>query len=63
LEAFEEQPIHFGPTYKFDAESKRFAAGDGSACAWTDRILYSRDAATKCLRYASVPSVRESTHL
>ena len=64
LNSFVEGPLCFGPTYKFDTKSKRFAVDNGFTCAWTDRILYSsEEGGSRCIKYGSVPSVRESTHM
>ena len=64
LASFVEGPVCFGPTYKFDPKSKRFAVDNGFTCAWTDRILYNaEEGISKCIRYGSVPCVRDSTHL
>lgn len=71
LSGFNEGPLCFGPTYKFDPKTKRFSIDSGFTCAWypqsnarTDRIVYKgEESYVRCLQYQSIPSVRESAHL
>jgi len=60
---FDEAPIAFPPTYKFDLGSENYdTSKKRSVPSWTDRILWKRDKAIKPLSYGSVPSLKCSDH-
>eukprot|EP01147_Barroeca_monosierra_P003317 gene3317-6001_t len=59
---FEEAPISFPPTYKYDVNSDNFDTSEKQrAPAWTDRILY-RGRHTSCVHYTSIGSLKMSDH-
>ena len=73
FQGFEEAPLRFPPTYKFDKGDPSPAAYDSSekrrVPAWTDRVLWLRHAADEaievrvsCEAYESVPEVTTSDH-
>lgn len=60
---FEEAPIHFPPTYKFDANSDHYDTSKKQRCpSWTDRILWKRDNNIVNVAYSSVPDLQISDH-
>ena len=60
---FEEGPIEFGPTYKFDAGTDTFDTSEKQRTpAWTDRILWHRKSPLQLVRYASHPTLMMSDH-
>lgn len=60
---FEEAPITFPPTYKFDAQTDAYDTSTKKRIpSWTDRILWKRDPAIRCLAYDSVRSLQTSDH-
>lgn len=62
FQGFEEGPLHFRPTYKFDRESEIYDTSSKRRIpAWTDRILY-KGGRCKLLTYQSEPYLRSSDH-
>jgi len=60
---FEEAAITFPPTYKFDSNSDNYDSSKKLRVpAWTDRILWKRDAGIKVKAYSSVDSLKCSDH-
>jgi len=60
---FDEAPIAFPPTYKFDNRSDVYDTSKKQRVpSWTDRILWKRDNCTKPLSYTSVPELQCSDH-
>ncbi|XP_029654962.2 inositol polyphosphate 5-phosphatase OCRL-like [Octopus sinensis] len=62
---YEEAPITFPPTYKFDSGTDQYdSSGKGRVPAWTDRVLYFHCPANpvQCLVYQSLPNIRFSDH-
>ncbi|XP_014255150.1 inositol polyphosphate 5-phosphatase E isoform X2 [Cimex lectularius] len=68
LKGFEEGPLTFAPTYKYDPGSMNFDTSNKQRVpSYTDRILYKTkrigsENAVECLAYSSVPSVCTSDH-
>jgi len=61
--AFEEAPIRFLPTYKYDSHSDRYDSSKKKRVpSWTDRILWKRDAHITSLAYGSIQSLQCSDH-
>lgn len=60
---FEEAPIDFLPTYKFDPFTNTYDTSKKQRVpAWTDRVLWRRDPKIRPLRYGSVQSLFVSDH-
>uniref|UniRef100_A0A1B6E485 phosphoinositide 5-phosphatase n=3 Tax=Clastoptera arizonana TaxID=38151 RepID=A0A1B6E485_9HEMI len=65
---FEEGPLTFAPTYKYDPGTQTYDSSQKQRTpSYTDRILYKTrrngsDLSTKCLAYASVPCFCTSDH-
>ncbi len=60
---FEEGPLHFHPTYKFDKGKDSYDTGPKLRVpAWTDRVLFKAKAGVRLLSYFSVPDLRISDH-
>lgn len=60
---FEEGPLTFYPTYKFDKNSDVYdTSSKRRVPAWTDRILYSTSPSLKLLSYASINEIKNSDH-
>jgi len=61
---FEEAPIRFPPTYKFDSNSDRYDSNPKKmrVPSWTDRILWKRDGNIRNVAYSSAPSLKCSDH-
>jgi len=60
---FDEGPLNFFPTYKFDHNSDHYDSSQKRRVpSWTDRILFKSDVNTQVLSYCSVPSIRTSDH-
>lgn len=60
---FEEAPITFPPTYKFDAHSSTYDTSKKQRVpSWTDRILWRRDTHIRSMSYGSVQSMQISDH-
>lgn len=60
---FDEAPLKFMPTYKFDPRSDVYDTSKKKRVpSWTDRILWKRDPNIKPLSYGSVPSMQVSDH-
>ncbi|BET01841.1 IPPc [Nesidiocoris tenuis] len=69
LRGFEEGPLTFAPTYKYDPGTSLFDTSSKQRTpSYTDRILYKStrragaDAAVECVEYSSVPTVTTSDH-
>ena len=64
LKGFNEEPIHFPPTFKYDVGTSNFDSSYKQRVpSYTDRILYkARKAAVKNLHYDSVHEVVTSDH-
>lgn len=60
---FEEGPLTFYPSYKFDKHSDMYDTSSKQRVpAWTDRILYSASPSIKLLSYASINDIKTSDH-
>lgn len=60
---FEEGPLTFRPTYKFDKGTDTYDTSPKRRIpAWTDRILYKSSPSIELLSYSSSTSVRTSDH-
>lgn len=65
---FEEGPLTFAPTYKYDPGTQTFDSSHKQRTpSYTDRILYKckrngENGTLECLEYTSVPSVCTSDH-
>jgi hypothetical protein len=60
---FEEGPLTFHPSYKFDKDSDMYDTSSKQRVpAWTDRILYSASPSIKLLSYASINDIKTSDH-
>jgi len=60
---FEEAPITFPPTYKFDAYTDFYdTSSKRRVPSWTDRILWKRDTCIWSVAYDSVRSLQSSDH-
>jgi len=68
LNGFQEGPLTFAPTYKYDTGSHNFDTSNKQRTpSYTDRILYKSkrsgpEHTIECLAYSSVPSVCTSDH-
>uniref|UniRef100_A0A0A9YTE5 phosphoinositide 5-phosphatase n=2 Tax=Lygus hesperus TaxID=30085 RepID=A0A0A9YTE5_LYGHE len=67
LRGFEEGPLTFAPSYKYDPGTSTYDTSSKQRTpSYTDRILYkskrNTDAAIECIAYSSVPSVSTSDH-
>lgn len=62
---FEEAPIAFAPTFKFDPKTGRYA--QNRVPSYCDRILWhslpAREKLVRCTKYTSLPQFRQSDHL
>lgn len=62
LKGFQEAPLNFRPTYKFDANSDIYDSSQKKRSpAWTDRILYYPNG-LQCLSYDADFSLKSSDH-
>lgn len=60
---FEEGPLTFHPSYKFDKHSDMYDTSSKQRVpAWTDRILYSTSPSFRLLSYASINAIKTSDH-
>lgn len=60
---FEEAPIRFPPTFKYDPGTDHFDSSEKNrAPAWCDRILFRRSDNVQCVEYDSVPALQASDH-
>lgn len=62
---FEEAPIHFNPTYKYDIGTDNYDSSEKQRVpSWTDRILWKSRTpeSVQCLEYNSVPALKGSDH-
>lgn len=69
VQGFEEAPIHFPPTYKFDPNTEHYDTSSKLRIpSWTDRILWKVNPAAgmhravEVLHYGSVPEIKVSDH-
>lgn len=54
---FQELPIRFPPTFKYDKRSSFFDSKKGRCPAWTDRVLYHRSKASQQPVHATLQPV------
>lgn len=60
---FEEAPINFAPTFKYDRGTVEFDSSEKERIpAWCDRILFQRDDQLECLDYSAVMQIKSSDH-
>merc|ERR1712118_83419 len=60
---FQDAPIFFPPTYKFDTGTDTFdTSSKRRVPAWTDRILWKGDDKITNVAYSSVPTLMTSDH-